>query len=277
MSQCLSPLNWPGGKTRAFSIIQPFIPKGPDIFSPFFGGGSIEFGAARNGSRVHGYDTYEPLIIFYRQLTRDPDAVLEAALALHPLTDETFELISRNLHLMPDCPKTAASMFALNHTTWMGLTQCGGHSRAHDRFDPVSIRRKLKFDLTNVTVENLDFRESFQRHNDIFAFIDPPYSLRNKKAEKLYGTNGSHHRDFNHDDLFALVKDRKNWIMTHEDHPEIRSRYEDFPMEEVSWRYNLSNRMGHELIIKSREHQECQQAYFTARSQLNQRSVSHGR
>ena len=45
------------------------------------------------------------------------------------------------------------------------------------------------------------------------CFLDPPYYL--EKKSKLYGNNGDMHEDFNHNELYNCLKDRKNWIMTY--------------------------------------------------------------
>lgn len=256
MPEIPSPMRYPGGKSRAVKIIRPYIRSGSELFSPFFGGGSVEFDAARRGARVYGYDTYGPLVCFYQQLKNNRDALLKAALDLHPLSDDRFHEIQASVHLMRDGPQKAASIFALNQTTHMSLMQSGGPYRSQDTFKPSSIHAKLAFDMRDVTVDHLDFRESFKKHPDTFAFVDPPYLLNSARKEKLYGTNGSHHREFNHDDLFEILKDRKNWIMTHQDHPEIRERYVGFEMDEKEWHYTMSKTVGRELIIKSKDHKQ---------------------
>ena len=53
----LSPLRYPGGKTRAIKEIAskyiiPNLSKGQKVCSPFFGGGSIELHLADNGTKL---------------------------------------------------------------------------------------------------------------------------------------------------------------------------------------------------------------------------------
>ncbi|MGI0004763.1 MAG: DNA adenine methylase, partial [Candidatus Nitrosotenuis sp.] len=56
-----SPLRYPGGKSRAVNIIAKYIPKGTKkLCSPFFGGGSFEIACAQTGTRVYGYDSFQP-------------------------------------------------------------------------------------------------------------------------------------------------------------------------------------------------------------------------
>lgn len=262
MPKCLSPVRYPGGKTAAADQIKDYIPRGTPLLSPFFGGGSVEFNASSRGARVYGYDTYGPLVCFYENLKKNREALIEATLALHPLSDEKFEEIHSNLHVFPDDIEKAAAFFALNYTTHMSLMQSGGKSRSQDRFNPADIRRKLNFDMMDVTVELMDFRDSIAKHPDIFAFIDPPYIMKDKASEKFYGYCGSHHRDFNHTDLFNMLKDRGNWIMTHRDCLEIRDIYKDFPIDEKQWAYSMNNQIGQELIIKSLDHKASRPVFF---------------
>ncbi|WMT84135.1 DNA adenine methylase [Wolbachia endosymbiont of Listronotus oregonensis] len=69
-----SPLRYPGGKSRAVSqIVNEYIPRGlPTLCSPFIGGGSIELALASRGTKVYGYDAFEPLVRFWQVLLKDP-------------------------------------------------------------------------------------------------------------------------------------------------------------------------------------------------------------
>ena len=73
----LSPLRYPGGKSRAVELITkqyiiPNLPKEQKICSPFFGGGSIELHLANNGHKVTGYDDFGPLVDFWKIVQKDP-------------------------------------------------------------------------------------------------------------------------------------------------------------------------------------------------------------
>ena len=56
----VSPLRYPGGKTRAISILSSYVstyfPTKKVLLSPFFGGGSFELFMTTKGYTVHGND-----------------------------------------------------------------------------------------------------------------------------------------------------------------------------------------------------------------------------
>ncbi|MCG8626314.1 MAG: DNA adenine methylase, partial [Proteobacteria bacterium] len=59
-----SPLRYPGGKSRAVSMILGLLPAGiKTLASPFLGGGSIELAVASHGVKVYGYDIFKPLVL----------------------------------------------------------------------------------------------------------------------------------------------------------------------------------------------------------------------
>ena len=65
-----SPLRYPGGKTRACSLLNEIIvEKGFDVstvVSPFFGGGSFEFFMCKNhDSKLIVNDKFKPLVSFW--------------------------------------------------------------------------------------------------------------------------------------------------------------------------------------------------------------------
>ena len=73
MTKNLSPLRYPGGKSRGAEMIFEYIPeKTREICSPFFGGGSIEVLCANHGMTVNGYDKFEPLVDFWKCLLKRP-------------------------------------------------------------------------------------------------------------------------------------------------------------------------------------------------------------
>jgi DNA adenine methylase len=76
----VTPLRYPGGKSRAVKVILPLIPEDcGELCSPFLGGGSIEIAAAERGMTVHGYDLFAPLVWFWEEILTRPDKVSRRA------------------------------------------------------------------------------------------------------------------------------------------------------------------------------------------------------
>ena len=81
----------------------------------------------------------------------------------------------------------------------------------HDRFTPSSIDRLINFTCPNLSVEHRSFEESMSFDKGSFMYLDPPYLL-GKGKNNLYGDKGSTHKDFDHELLFNLLKDRNSRI-----------------------------------------------------------------
>lgn len=247
-----SPLRYPGGKTRAVHHITPYFPKIETLVSPFFGGGSIEISQLEKGVTVKGYDVFEPLVTFWKYLISDPVQLHQMVSDLHPMSKEDFVRYRKANPSMAGLEQ-AAVFYALNRCSFSGSTLSGGMSKGHARFNQSNMETLLRFNGEGLSVEVMDYRESLARHSKEFLYLDPPYLLK-KKANKLYGVAGSTHRDFNHDDLFELLKDRPNWIMSYNSGSEILKRYADFPMAFPKWNYAMSkDKASREVLILSKD------------------------
>ena len=56
-------------------------------------------------------------------------------------------------------------------------------------------------------------------------FLDPPYYLENKSS--LYGNNGDMHENFEHDDLYEILKTKSNWLLTYNNCDYIKNLYKE--------------------------------------------------
>ena len=151
----------------------------------------------------------------------------------------------------------AASFYVVQRLSAYGLGVNGGFwAGSRERFGPRTYERIRAFKEPSLSVGRCDFRDTLARFPKHFAYLDPPYKLARRAGEKLYGFNGELHRNFAHFDLFNLLKDRPNWIMSYGDVDEIAWLYEGFPCRKLSWSYTAAGggarRQGKELLIGSR-------------------------
>ena len=116
--RCWSPLRWMGGKTRAISLIAPFIPSDiKRIVSPFLGGASLEVALACSGIRVAGYDIDQNLVTFWQQILKNPDPIAEMAAAALPATKTKFLRYKSVLRDGAKDPlELASAFFVVNRT-----------------------------------------------------------------------------------------------------------------------------------------------------------------
>jgi len=248
-------LRYPGGKAKAIKILEQYIPEDTTkIVSPFFGGGSLEFHLASKGVEVEGYDIFKPVVNFWKAVKSDKQKLVGEIRKLLPINKEKFSYLQNVLRHKNDSlfildHEAAAIFFILNRCSFSGTTLAGGYSNqaALGRLTESSIQRILDFDSYKVEVINKSFDEVILNTNE-FLFCDPPYYLG--KKSNLYGNNGEDHRNFNHELLAKLLKQKKSWVLCYNDHDYIRELYKDFKIETPTWNYGMSqDKKSKEVLI----------------------------
>jgi len=247
----LSPLRYPGGKTRAVKILKSYLP--PDtieICSPFFGGGSFELSCAKEGIKVAGYDIFKPLVDFWNCLLKHPEKLADMVMKYHPLTKDVFYQLQKN-HINLKTPlDRAAAFFVLNRASFSGSTLSGGMSPEHPRFTESSISRIREFNIPGFTVREKSFKESIKENSDKLLYLDPPYFIKGN----LYGDKGDAHRGFDHRGLCNLLKTRGKWILSYNNCPEIIDMYSEYRVHYPSWKYGMSSdKNSREVLILSED------------------------
>lgn len=248
-------LRYPGGKAKAIKALEKYIPENTTkIVSPFFGGGSLEFHLASQGIEVEGYDIFKPVVNFWKAVKNDKQKLVEEIRKHLPINKEKFSYLQNVLRHKNDGLFTldyeaAAIFFILNRCSFSGTTLAGGYSdqAALGRLTESSIQRVLNFDFFKVNVINKSFDEVIP-DTDEFLFCDPPYYLG--KKSNLYGNNGEDHRNFNHELLAKLLKEKKSWVLCYNDHDYIRELYKDYRIEFPKWNYGMSqDKKSKEIVI----------------------------
>ena len=251
----MSILRYPGGKFRAIKKIMLYIPEECEILvSPFFGVGSIELACAKQGIHILANDQFDLLIIFWRQLQEDKEAVMSYASKLQTLNQKDFYGL-RDMLAQGELPLTAeaaATFFAINRSSFSWSTLSGGFSR-DIRFTMSSIQRLSECDLSNFRLVCLDFEQyldSVLVDAGTFIYADLPYALR--KNSNLYGTKGDLHQDFDHKRLRDVLITKRRWIFSYNDCSEIRNLYLGYSIVSVSWTYSMgTNKKSSEILIFS--------------------------
>jgi len=242
-----------GGKSRGKSQIISFIPDIDEVCSPFIGGGAVELELGERGIQVFGYDVFQPLVNCWQQVKHDAGAVAEAARRFHPTNREAFYRLQTTYFDIADPLTQAAAFFALNRSSFGGLTFSGGFSgEADNRFTKSCIAKLAGVKIPNLTVEQASFEVSLSRHPDTFAYLDPPYLLSAAKSN-LYGIRGDAHRNFDHGRLAEVLRGRPGfWLLSYNDAEAVRRLYEGFAMVAAAWTYG-TGKAGAELLILSHE------------------------
>ena len=234
----ISPLRYPGGKTRACKIIDDIIIKYFDLekfnilLSPFFGGGSFEF-YFQNKYRYKlcVNDKFTPLYNFWYQVKINKQELCNELKKIKRVSKEDFINYRKTiLELNNNILQQAIQYFIINRCSFSGATLSGGFSEEaiNKRYTISSIDRIEKLDLNSIDIYNLDFEQFINEYSldNSLIFLDPPYYL--DKKSKLYGNNGDLHNNFNHEKLFNIIKLKKNWIITYNNCDYIKNMYKSF-------------------------------------------------
>lgn len=142
-----------------------------------------------------------------------------------------------------------------------GWTQQGKY-KIDCRWNPGALRRKISaishyLDALTVKVSNDDAAEVIGRSGGWDLYVDPPYFLQ---GESLYTEKVSHEALCN-----ALAEKSEMWILSYDDHPEIRNMYSFAHTSEIELSYTINSRAGNrktELLISGQELEQQQKGLF---------------
>ena len=266
----VSPLRYPGGKTRACKIIDGAISQYFDmnhfdtVVSPFFGGGSFEFYLQNKYAvALIVNDKFTPLYNFWKQVKTNKTILCEELRKITSVSKEQFAAYRDTImDLNDDVLQQSVQYFVINRCSFSGSTLSGGFSEESSvkRFTPSSINRIESLDFTNIEIYNKDFRDFINSlpapgaattTSKTLLFLDPPYYLEIKS--KLYGNNGDMHEKFDHKLLFDVLHTKKNWVVTYNNCEYIRNLYKDYIILDVNWSYGMNtSKESSEIIIISK-------------------------
>ena len=198
----VSPLRYPGGKTRACKIIENVILLHFDmnsfdkIISPFFGGGSFEFYLQNKyGLKLIVNDKFTPLYNFWKQVKTDKNQLCQELRNIPSVSKDQFTSHRKNImDLNNNALQQAIQYFVINRCSFSGATLSGGFSEeaSNKRFTPSSINRIESLDLTNIEIYNKDFYDFINEFVDekSLMFLDPPYYLEKVRFSDAKATVG---------------------------------------------------------------------------------------
>lgn len=256
----ISPLRYPGGKTRACEKLNDVLIKYfkmntiDSIVSPFFGGGSFEFYVQNTYNiPIVANDKFTPLYSFWLSAKNKNNELYSELCKKINITKDDFTKYRTEIMKLNKSPlDQAIYYFVINRCSFSGATLSGGFSKEANekRFTQSSIEKVKKLDLSQFDISNSDFKEFLKNKfsKNRLIFLDPPYYL--EKGSKLYGKNGDMHENFDHQGLFDVISKEKQWMITYNDCQFIRNLYKDFTIIDVNWSYGMNkSKKSSEIII----------------------------
>lgn len=253
----ISPLRYPGGKSKTFKLFADLFPEHIDEYrEPFVGGGSVAFVIAQKfpAASIWINDLYHPLYCFYKTIQTENgcDAFMKDVSRLRDeaSTEERAREIfmdCRRLHSAPEVSEhdKAVAFYIGNRCSFSGLGDSGSFSKqaaskrwTKSRLDDIPEFSKImrKWRITNLDYSDV-LAEPFSEKS--FVFADPPYDIRHSV---LYGRNGGTHKGFDHV-LFAQKSTTvsANMMITYNDSEEIRSLFPSWNKKRLDWKYTMQS------------------------------------
>lgn len=259
-------LKWAGGKSRLLSQFQPFFP--PELFDgsietycePFLGGGSVFFWLAQRVSfqQVYLYDISEPLILIYRVIQQEVEALIQQlqtltdiyfALPVPQRVEYFYEIRTRYNQQVPSLNfrkydfswvSRASELLFLNKTCYNGLFRFNrkglfnapfGQYKKPNPCAPENLRGASRL-LQSAILKQGSFEQCKSVVNErTFIYLDPPYRPINATSRF---TAYSGHR-FGENDQLKLArlckalhqKKQAKWMMSNSD-PKNQNATDDF-------------------------------------------------
>jgi DNA adenine methylase len=260
----VSPLRYPGGKSKAIKEIVPMVCDFEEYREPFVGGGSVFIYLKQKFPEKKFWinDINEGVYCFWKTTKENNEKFISE---IRNIKSNYSDGKSLYVDLMSGSHNTemekAIRFFILNRITFSGTAESGGFSKKsfEQRFTDSSIDRisLLENVLQEVKITNIDYSDVMVSDGScVFLFLDPPYY--STKKSKLYGKKGNLHTDFDHNRLLQSVKGcNHNWLITYDDCDEIKKYYDFANIKSWELQYGMNNvnsekaKKGKELFINN--------------------------
>jgi DNA adenine methylase len=252
----ISPLRYPGGKTKAIGLITQYLPDQipKKILSPFIGGASLEIAWANNLDDVDeivGGDVFHPLVNFWQVILSDPDRLADE-LQKFKLGDDNYRAYKQILKDWYEDPTAnkltdieAAAHFYYNMQLsygpmFLGWTSPGKPTTKED-YDRI-LQRVREFRCPKLRVELISFEQSLVKYPEHFVYADPPYLLGYDSTvfKAIYpNQGGEHHKGFQHELFRDIMNSRSTeFIISYNDCGTIREWFKDYQQFYPKWQYS---------------------------------------
>jgi len=252
MKSLKTPLRYPGGKSRACTKLDQFIPDLRDYKEyrePFLGGGSVAIYITKKYPHLDVWvnDLYEPLYNFWRVLQDDGYTLykkLQELKSRYPDETSARGLFQEAKEVVNDRTKTnterAIAFYVINKCSFSGLTESSSFSKqaSISNFSMRGIEKLPGYSqiIKDWKITNLSYEQLLTDNKESFTYLDPPYDIK----DNLYGRKGSMHNGFNHDD-FATDCDRYvgPQLISYNSSQLIRERFKEYQTGEFDLTYTM--------------------------------------
>lgn len=255
-------IRYPGSKAKlADQIVRLFPDFHDSLFSehhsymePFFGAGAIGFDVIKSIKRTYPVwvnDIDPDMAALWSVVHRNPEDLMAMVDAFQPSVEDFNRFKASDGQPGTDVDR-AFRKLALHRMSYSGLGYMsggplGGQGQSSDykvgcRWNHSSIKKdiwachKRMRRLTDFRITSLDFEQVMEGADErTFVYLDPPYYEQGPKLYKHSMTPDDHER------LARILRDAKfPWVLSYDDHPEIRRLYDWASFTPITLTYTMS-------------------------------------
>ena len=270
MAKSLSPLRYPGGKSKIYEKVKNLIVangyEGRTYVEPFAGGFGIGIGLLCEGvvkaAILNDYDSH--IYNFWYSVLNDTENLLRL-ISDTPITIEERERQKLNYRdADADSLRDGFATLFLNRVNFSGVIKGGpigglaqtGTYKVDCRFNKADISSKIetiaklkgKIKLYNKDAGYLIRMSLMKMKAPMFLNIDPPYVIKGSQLYTNFFTEGDH---LNLQRVIVKYLDADYpWIITYDDCPLVRDLYKRFHLQEYGITHNAGGTVpGKEIVI----------------------------
>ena len=264
MKSLKTPLRYPGGKSRACTKLDQYIPNldgYKEYREPFLGGGSVAIHITKKYPHLDVWvnDLYEPLYNFWCELRdngrkvrdelvqlkyRHPEPVSAKILFLdakEKVNDESISNTSR-----------AVAFYIVNKCSFSGLTESSSFSKqaSDSNFSMRGINKLPYYSqlIKKWKITNLSYEKLLTDDQTAFLYLDPPYDIKSN----LYGRKGDMHKGFDHDQFFFDCDAAKcDQMISYNSNNIIKNRFINWKAYEYDHTYTMRS-VGEYMIDQNK-------------------------
>lgn len=270
MAKSLSPLRYPGGKSKIYEKVKNLIVvngfEGRTYVEPFAGGFGIGISLLCDdivqSAILNDFDSH--IYHFWYSVLNDTENLLRL-IAETPITIEERERQKQNYgDVNAGTLNDGFATLFLNRVNFSGIIKGGpigglaqtGTYKVDCRFNKADISNKIetianlkgKIKLYNKDAGDFIRMNLMKMKSPMFLNIDPPYVIKGSQLYTNFFTEGDHlnlQRVIN-----KHLREEYPWIITYDDCQLVRDLYQQFYMEEYKITHNAGGSVqGKELVI----------------------------
>ena len=259
----VTPIRYPGGKSRATKFLLPKFPDGiTEYREPFAGGCSMAFAFSQANPDVPVWinDKYYNLYCFWTALQADPKAFSQQIIDKKVIAEESGEDGHRSL--FAECKEVLKNIewysihdigvawWCLNKMSFSGLSETGSMSKqaCNSNFSMLQCTKLEAYGhhIKDWKISNEDYSVLLDAPDEsAFVFLDPPYQFVGGDGKSLlYGKDGGMHKGFDHMEFFkdcqtASQNNPAQMMITYDSNPELIELWKQWYPESWDLTYTM--------------------------------------